>query len=139
MKGKRFTSPDKRFHFIYPEDWETLVVEDIPAFFHPEMGGVLQIYSFANKVGNVDSMTELKNYISVHEIEFNEELVATFTNSEGTNILSCEFKKEDRHWCVYAISNQNKLLIATFNSDIDIDDKTYKILASIISSVQFLK
>jgi hypothetical protein len=103
------------------------------------MGGVLQIYSFANKVGNVDSMTELKNYISVHEIEFNEELVATFTNSEGTNILSCEFKKEDRHWCVYAISNQNKLLIATFNSDIDIDDKTYKILASIISSVQFLK
>jgi hypothetical protein len=138
MKPNIFTSPQNRFTFSYPGDWESLVVEEIPAFFHPQGTGVLQIYSFENKISDVDPMKELENYIAIHEIDFNEDLVAKFKNSEGNLIYSCEFKKDDRHWCAYSIANGKKMVIATFNSDIDISDLMFRTLATIISSLRFL-
>jgi hypothetical protein len=135
---KTFTSPQNWFHFQYPAYWETMVVEGIPAFFDEKLGGVLQIYSFENKEALADSEQELKNYLGIQGIEYNEDLVAKYSNPSGIQIVSCEFRKEDRHWCVYTLSNKRRMVLATFNTDQGIPDSLYAQLSAIISSIHFL-
>lgn len=138
IKFNTFESPQKWFRFSYPDYWETMVVEGIPAFFDSNGGGVLQVYSFENKQEPVNAENELKNYLSVHKIEYDENLVARFQNTQGTEIVSCEFLKEDRHWCVYSLANGKRLFLGTFNSDEKITDGLYSQLSQIIGSVIFL-
>jgi hypothetical protein len=136
-KYKRFQSPQNWFFFEYPDHWEMLVVEGIPAFFDPNDTGVLQIYSLEHQVDLADSELELKNYLGIQNVEFNEDLVARFENAQGTKIVSCEFKIEDRHWAVYSIANKRRLILATFNSDTNISDSLYAELTRIVSTIQF--
>ncbi|MCC5816238.1 MAG: hypothetical protein JJT78_15915 [Leptospira sp.] len=138
IQFKTFQSPQKWFEFQYPSYWESMVVEGIPAFFDASLGGVLQVYSFENKKQLADSESEMKNYLAIHGVEFNEDLVARFKNSQGTDIISCEFMKEDRHWCLYVLANGYRLYLATFNTDGKISDALYAQLSQIISSVKFL-
>ncbi|WCL47973.1 hypothetical protein [Leptospira sp. GIMC2001] len=137
MNFKTFESPQKWFRFEYPANWEILVVEGIPAFFDPEDSGVLQINSLEHKEKEADSEQELINYLKIQEIEYNEDLVARFQNKQGTQIVSCEFMKDDRHWCVYSISNGKRLILATFNTDGKITDSMYITLTKILSSIRF--
>lgn len=138
IKFKVFVSPQKWFQFRYPDYWESMVVEGIPAFFDEKQGGVLQIYSFENTEELANSEQELKNYLKIQNIEYEEDLVAKFRNSQGTEIVSCEFKKEDRHWCVYSLANKSRLVLATFNTDSGIPDALYGQLSQIVSSIEFL-
>ncbi|MCZ8156157.1 MAG: hypothetical protein O9264_08560 [Leptospira sp.] len=135
---KQFRSPQGWYSLLYPADWEHLVVEEIPAFFKPESGGALQFYAFESKVESFDATKELENYLKIHEIDFDEEKIATFENNEGTSIRACEFEKEERVWLVYMIANQKQMLLATYNSDEPVDDDLFLNLSNIISSVRFL-
>ncbi|TGL57495.1 hypothetical protein EHQ58_14560 [Leptospira ognonensis] len=135
---KQFRSPQGWYSLLYPANWEHMVVEEIPAFFKPESGGALQFYAFESKVDSFDVNQELENYLKIHGIAYDEEMVAEFENEEGTSIRACEFRIEDREWLAYIIANQKQMLLATYNSDEEIGDETFSDLSNIISSIRFL-
>lgn len=115
-----------------------MVVEEIPAFFHPDAGGALQVYAFESKLEDFDVNQELANYLKIHEIDYDEDKVAQFENNEGSSIRACEFAKEDRVWFVYVIANKMRMILATYNSDEDLSDERFQELTNIISSVRFI-
>ncbi|TGN18821.1 hypothetical protein EHS15_14700 [Leptospira idonii] len=135
---KQFRSPQGWYSLLYPASWEQMVVEEIPAFFQPEGGGALQFYAFESKQDHFDVSQELENYLKIHEIDYDEDKVAHFENNEGSSIRACEFQKEDRIWMVYVIANQTKMLLATYNTDEEIEDELFQDLSNIISSVRFI-
>jgi hypothetical protein len=135
---KQFKSPQGWYSLLYPASWEHMVVEEIPAFFQPDSGGALQFYAFESKVESFDVSKELENYLKIHEIDYDEDMVAQFENNEGTSIRACEFQKEDRVWLVYMIANQRQMLLGTYNSDEEIGDDLFLNLSNIISSIRFL-
>ncbi|EOQ97878.1 hypothetical protein LEP1GSC195_1355 [Leptospira wolbachii serovar Codice str. CDC] len=135
---KQFRSPQGWYSFLFPADWEQMVVEEIPAFFHPNGGGALQVYAFESKLEDFDVDLELENYLKIHEIDYDAENVAVFENNEGSSIRACEFQKEDRVWMVYMVANQMRMILVTYNSDEEVGDELFQQLTNIISSVRIL-
>lgn len=135
---KQFRSPQGWYSLLFPTTWEQMVVEEIPAFFHPDAGGALQVYAFESKQEDFDVNLELSNYLKIHEIDYDEDKVAVFENNEGSHIRACEFIKEERYWFVYVIANRTKMILATYNSDEDLSDERFQELTNIISSVRFI-
>ncbi|TGM51556.1 hypothetical protein [Leptospira vanthielii] len=135
---KQFRSPQGWYSFLFPANWEQMVVEEIPAFFHPNGGGALQVYAFESKLEDFDVDLELENYLKIHEIDYDAENVAVFENNEGTSIRACEFQKEDRVWMVYMVANQMRMILVTYNSDEEVGDELFQQLTNIISSVRIL-
>ncbi|MDF3820067.1 DUF3805 domain-containing protein [Leptospira sp. 96542] len=135
---KQFRSPQGWYSLLYPATWEQMVVEEIPAFFHPDGGGAMQVYAFESKLENFDVNLELENYLKIHEIDYDEDKVAQFENNEGSSIRACEFMKEDRIWMVYMIANKERMILATYNTDEEITEELFQQLTNIISSVRFI-
>ncbi|MCW7462679.1 hypothetical protein [Leptospira limi] len=135
---KQFRSPQGWYSFLFPVTWEHMVVEEIPAFFHPDGGGALQVYAFESKLEHFDVDKELENYLKIHEIDYDPEKVAVFENNEGSNIRACEFQREDRVWMVYLVANKERMILLTYNSDEEVGDELFQQLTNIISSVRFL-
>lgn len=135
---KQFRSPQGWYSLLYPAHWEHMVVEEIPAFFHPDGAGALQFYAFESKQDSFDVNAELANYLKIHQIDYEEDKVAEFENNEGSSIRACEFEKEGRIWLVYMIANQKQMLLATYNADEPVDEEMFQNLTDIISSVRFL-
>ncbi|EMJ87104.1 hypothetical protein [Leptospira meyeri] len=135
---KQFRSPQGWYSFLFPATWEHMVVEEIPAFFHPDGGGALQVYAFESKLEDFNVDQELANYLKIHEIDYDAENVAVFENNEGSSIRACEFLKEDRVWMVYMVANKSRMLLVTYNSDEEVGDELFQQLTNIISSVRFL-
>jgi hypothetical protein len=134
-----YRSPNGWYMLVYPENWAFEVIEQIPAFYDPEEGsGALQISAFENKEGEFDLGEELQRFLNFHKIDYDEERVACFENSEGSKIEACEFISDDRFWLVYMISNRHKLIVATYNSDEKPNKPLSQILTNIISSIRFL-
>lgn len=135
---KQFRSPQGWYSLLFPVAWEQMVVEEIPAFFHPEGSGALQVYAFESKLEDFDVEQELENYLKIHEIDYIPEHVSRFENNEGSSLRACEFQKEDRIWLVYMVANKGKMILATYNSDEEVSPELFEELTTIVSSIRFL-
>lgn len=133
-----YKSPEGWYSFVYPEYWEMEVIEGIPAFYDPNGVGAFLISAFRNVADiEYDTAEELSRFLAQHKIEYDEEKIASFENGEGTTVKACEFISEGRFWMVYMLSNGNKLLICTYNSDEGPDRELAQILTTMVSSIRF--
>ncbi len=139
IQYQAYRSPKGIYMFAYPEHWTYEIIEEIPAFYDPEINdGAFQVSSFQNKIGEFDLNEEMKRFLKFHTFEFDEEAVASFTNNEGSKIMACEFISEERFWMVYMIANLNRLLVCTYNSDNSPNKSLSLILSDMISSIRFI-
>lgn len=136
---KQFRSPQGWYSLLYPAHWESLVVEQIPAFFEPNGSGALQFYAFESKAESYDAVLELTNYLKIHDLDYDEDKVAEFRNNQGSLILASEFYKDSRVWIVYLIANEKKMILVTYNSDEEISDQLFLDLRNIISSIKIIQ
>lgn len=133
-----YISPEKWYAFQYPEYWEMEVVEGVPAFFDPNGVGAFLISAFRNIRGEYDLTEEMRRFLKLHKIAYDPKKIASFEKVEGTKVQACEFISEGRFWLVYMLSNGNKLLVCTYNSDEVPNRELSEILTQMISSIKFL-
>ncbi|PKA05420.1 hypothetical protein CH375_05305 [Leptospira ellisii] len=134
---KLYNSPNGWYSMVVPAHWVHMVIEGIPAFFEENGSGALQVYAFENKAGSYDLHEELRRYLKTHEIDFEEDKVASFENEEGSRIMACEFRKEDRFWMVYMIANGKRMILLTYNGDETPAAYLVRDLTTVISSIRF--
>ncbi|MBE7412695.1 MAG: DUF3805 domain-containing protein [Leptospiraceae bacterium] len=139
LEYQYYKSPYGWYSLVYPEFWETEVIEGIPAFFDPEGTGALLVSAFQNLEGEYHLQTELARFLSQHNVEYEEDSIAKFTNNEGCNILACEFISDNRFWMVYMLSKKDKLIVCSYNSDESPDNELSTILTTIISSIKVIE
>ena len=132
-----FQSAEKWLSLLYPRNWEKLIVEGIPAFFDPEGNGALQIYALENKEKKYDLDEEMERYLAIHGQSGKEIQTVILTNEVGYDIKAAEFKKDDRFWIIFMISNKgSKMILATYNCDEIIDEMTAIKITNTISSIR---
>ncbi len=124
------------FEMLFPHDWEHLVVEDIPSFFDPEEGGVLQVASVKASSNHVDLKEELARYLIRQNVEFKEESVISYKMVHGGEGMACEFVRENRFWMVHVMAFQGRMLVVVYNSDQMPDQDSVKTLLEIIGSIK---
>lgn len=125
------------FQLIYPADWMLEIIEDIPAFYDPMAGGVLQIAASRNPDGPFLLAEEMKKFLGQQDIEFQEEHVARFKTPGGQDCMACEFTRTDRFWMVYMITQGDKLLIVMYNADEFPDPDQARDISDVIASIRF--
>lgn len=134
---KIFQSPLKWMTMLYPSHWETMIVEEIPAFFDPEGGGALQIFSFENLEKKFDLDEEMERYLSIHGMGGKSVEIISLTNEEEYDIRAAEFSLNDRFWIIFMLSNKiNRMILATYNCDEIIDEMTAEYIFNAISSIK---
>ncbi|HMV77931.1 MAG TPA: DUF3805 domain-containing protein [Leptospiraceae bacterium] len=133
-----FKSPEGWYSFVFPDYWETEVIEGVPVFYDPQGDGALVISAFKHLTGSYDLDEEMKRFLGQHSVEYDRNCIAVFENREGSRIQACEFYSKERFWLVYMIAHRNKLIIASYNSDERPDADLSQILTRIISSIHFI-
>ncbi len=138
LEYQPYISPEKWYTFKYPEYWEMEVIEGVPAFYDPEGSGAFIISAFRNIKGIYNLSEEMSRFLKQHKVTYEPSKIASFEKSEGTLVQACEFISEGRFWLVYMLSNKNKLLVCTYNSDEVPNKELAEILTNMISSIRFL-
>ncbi len=141
MEGELVEKPARLFRgvffqLLYPAAWESEIIEDIPAFYDPASGGVLQIAASRSETG-FDLAREMRKFLERVGIEFQADHVASFRMPGGQECLACEFTKDDRFWMVYIIVDEDRLLIVMYNSDEFPDAELARELSDVIASIRF--
>ncbi len=126
------------FDLHFPDQWEEIIVENIPTFFDPDGGGVLQAAATRNPDGVFDIAWELERYLTRQGIELDPQKIVGFQNSQGLDSLVCEYRHQDRFWMVSVTSHENAMVFLIFNSDEIPDPETAKHISEIIQSLRFL-
>ncbi|TGK07865.1 hypothetical protein EHO59_07155 [Leptospira semungkisensis] len=134
---KLYRSPSGWYTMVIPGHWQNIVIEGIPAFFEENGSGAMQVYAFENKDGVFDPEKELERYLGTHGIEYESDKAVVFNNNEGAKIIACEFLKEDgRHWMVYLVSAQKRMVLVTYNGDEEPTDELAEQLTTVVSSIR---
>lgn len=124
------------FRIGVPEEWEELIIEDIPSFFDPEGGGALQFAAFRQNDAAVDLALEMTRYLGNHGIEFSEDHVVRYQTPSGHSGMACEFEKEDRFWMVNLAAKADRLLFIIYNSDTRPDQELALTLSRVIQTLE---
>ena len=125
------------FQLIYPGEWMLEIIEDIPAFYDPMGGGVLQTAASRSPDGPFLLAREMKKFLTQQEIEFDEEKVARLKTPAGQDCMACEFTRDNRFWMVYMIAEGDKLLIVMYNADEFPDSDQARNISDVIASIRF--
>ena len=126
------------FSLRYPGDWEELVVEDIPTFFDPEAGGVLQVVAATYPTEEVDLKEELIRILFRQGIEGAPDGAIEYVNEDGIPSLSYEYIHDNRFWLVHFMVVRDRLLLMQFNSDETPRMDEALMISSIIRSVKYI-
>jgi len=125
------------FTIRIPANWEVEIIENIPAIFDPEGGGVLQIAGFRRGSGDVDLQYEMEKFLGQNGIAADPERMAQITLVSGLQCIAVEYVVENRFWMVNAISQANKLLLVTYNSDEMPDANLAMLISEMIGTIRF--
>jgi hypothetical protein len=126
------------FQLIYPAEWEMEIIEDIPAFYDPLSGGVLQCAASRNPDGPFDLPGEMRKFLERQQIAFEEDSIARFRTPGGQDCIACEYTREDRFWMVYMIALEDRLLIVMYNADEIPGPDQARSVSDVIASIRFL-
>jgi hypothetical protein len=125
------------FELRYPESYETEIIEDIPAFFDPMGGGVLQVATVVTEKIPPDLEAEMKKYLTGMKIEYEPEKIAEYNHPAG-RCLACEFTKDERFWLINMIGSDKKVFIVLYNADEIPDGDTVGIVLGMIGSIRMV-
>jgi hypothetical protein len=133
--GRTFEGPF--FSMRIPLTWEVEVIENIPAIFDPEGGGVLQIASFRRGSGVADPKYEIEIFLNQNGIEADPSRMAEFALPSGLDCVAVEYVLDNRFWMVNAICKENRLLLVTYNSDEMPEASLAMLISEIIGTIKF--
>ena len=105
------------FELRFPDNWETEIIENIPCFFDPLGGGVVQIVATRGIADTSDLKPEMSKYLARHGLEYHEDKIVRYQTPSGLRAMACEFIREERFWLVQMLSEADKLIVFLFNSD----------------------
>jgi hypothetical protein len=126
------------FELHYPGHWEEMIVEDIPTFFDPEGGGVLQIASTRKQDGLFDITWEFERYLNKQNIELDPAGIISYKNEQDIDCQVCEYTQDNRFWLVSVMAHMSHLIFVIYNSDIVPDPETAKLISEVMQSIRFL-
>jgi hypothetical protein len=121
------------FTLEYPENWIFEIIEDIPAFYDPQGGGVLQVAS-VRSVGDANADREMDRWIAKFDIS---EYVAY--EKDGVECRSVETVYEGRFWLFHLMVKGSRILFVMYNADERPDDTSARRLSAMIGSICFVE
>ncbi len=126
------------YELRFPSHWEELVVENIPCFFDPEEGGVVQAVASRSSTGPYQIQAEMARYLEQHKLNPEMTNLVGYKTDQEADALACEFAKEGRFWMVHMLVHGDRMVLLLYNSDKTPDRGVAGEVASILRSVRFL-
>jgi hypothetical protein len=126
------------FELYYPGNWDEMIVEDIPTFFDPEGGGVLQVAATKKNDGLFDVSWELDRFLHKQDLTLDPSAIISYQNEQGLDSLVCEYNHDNRFWMVNVMAHQSYLIFVIYNSDEIPEPDTARLISEVIRSVRFL-
>lgn len=125
------------FELQFPTDWEHEIIENIPCFFDPDAGWVLQLAASTSPHGNFALDSEMRTYLEHNQLEYQEDRVVRYENAAGLECMACEFMKDNRFWLVQMLVRGPRLLVALLNSDQVPDTDLAGEISATVGSIRF--
>ncbi len=136
---KKYLSPSRFYELSVPDDWDYLEEDNLVSFYNQNNGvGSLQISSYRiSEEYKMNLKQELAEFVAERlSVNFNGVLPKIEGNS---NFTSFKGSLEDgTYWEYYMLFNNQKLLLLTYNCNLNDSHTEEETLDSILKSIKIL-